>query len=418
MLKNKPHKAVFSPRTIFSLNPQGVLLGSVFFLFYFGLSAWLPFFNLYLKSRGFSGAQVGVVAGSYQAVLFFVVPIWGMLADRFGNKRLLMIVLFTAGLLIWNLRLIADYHLMIGYIILLAAMHHPLGTLSDSLAIGYVKHNPRAAFGQFRLWASLGWALGNLVMGRLLLSRSYTLMFSIAAAFYLAAWLLTDFFREQRSLSEPRSYKEAPRLFMQKQRIAFLLLLTLYGIAISPLYVFINLYYRDIGANNQIIGAAFAVQALSEVPFFLYGRALAARFGSGGLLVFSMVTAVGRLVLYGLIRHPLPALAVGLTSGITYSLFWIAIVDLMHDLTPEKYRSTAQSLLWAFHVGCGVTLGNLSIGLLSDYFHMQKIMLMAAALSAVVTVGMWTYLRRFNLLKRFRGPAIEVAELPHVVVQD
>ncbi len=391
---------------------QGVILGGVFFLLFFGLSAWLPFFNLYLKEvKGFSGSQVGVIAGAYQAVLFFVVPLWGILADRYGNRRVLRTVLLCAAALLAGLRLISTYHALILYVFCFAAVQHPIGSLTDSLAIGYVQRRPRAAFGQFRVWASVGWALGNIVVGQYLQNRPLSRIFGIGASFYALSLLLLLLFRESQPAPASRSTRELPRLVADPLLGPFLLLLLLYGIAISPLYVFINLYYHDIGADNRLIGLAFALQALSEVPFFFLGRRLLRRFGSGPLLLFSMGTAVLRMLLYGLIDNPVQALFVGLGSGITYSLFWIAIVDRMHALVPEKWRSTAQSLLWAFHVGCGVTIGNMTIGLLSDHFHMQTVMLMAAAMTAAVLLAAFVYLQRTRT-----APVVldEITELPPV----
>jgi len=216
-----------------------------------------------------------------------------------------------------------------------------------------------------------------------------------------------------------RSPSELKSLFANKKMALFLLLLLLYGTGISPLYVFINLYYRDIGAGNQMIGLGFALQAFSEVPFFFMGASLVKRFGAHKVLLFSMTTAVIRLVLYGIISHPIPALLIGLGSGITYSLFWVAIVDMMHGLIPEKWRATAQSLLWAVHVGCGVTIGNISIGILSDWFHMRTVMLMAGGVTSLVLLGMVGYFKSFRLSQL--EPLIvekEIVELPHVIAEE
>lgn len=401
---------------------QGVILGSVFFLFYFGLSTWLPFYNIYLKDKGFSGAQVGVIAGMYQSVLFFVVPVWGVIADRFGNRKVLHLVLLSAMMLIWGMRLISGYHLLIIYVMSLAFMHHPLGMLTDSLAIGYIKQHPRAAFGEFRVWGSVGWAIGNVVIGRFLVTHDLSLTFQIAAVIYGLTWLTVWMFHDNHpavAVQRRFSTGELKALFGNKKMLLFLLLLTLYGTSISPLYIFINLYYRDIGAGNQLIGLGFAIQALSEVPFFFWAKGLVNRFGTHKVLLFSMATAVLRLLLYGLTSHPTLALMIGVGSGVTYSLFWVAIVDMMHGLVPEKWRSTAQSLLWAFHVGCGVTIGNMSIGVLSDNFHMRTIMLLASLMSAFVLAGMYSYFRTYRLQQAAHSNAgEEIVELPHLLAEE
>ena len=384
-------------------NFKDIILSSLFFFFYLSLSAWLPFYNLYLKDIGFSGTQIGMVAALFQSSLFFVVPVWGMLSDRKGNRFVLQIALLMTSLVLYGTGYIPTFHLMLVYFFLLAFFHQPLASLCDSLALYYLHGHSRLSYGAFRVWGSPGWAVGTILLGRYLQTHDLKIIFTAGAGLYFITLLITLLFGksdEYRGIKQDFSVRHIVSVFGEKRIIYFLLLLILCGIGVAPLYVFINLYFRDIGGSNQIIGLAFAVQALCEIPFFFYGRRLVARFGSPKILLFVMFVAVLRLFGYSQIGDPIIAVIVGCAQGITLSLFWVSVTDFMGGLIPKEWRSTGQSLIYAFHLGAGATIGNMSIGRLSDFFPMQQVMLMAGCYSTIVLFVMFLYFSRFKLWRK------------------
>lgn len=363
-------------------------------LFYIGLAAWYPFYNLYLKDLGFTGTQIGLLAGVYQAMLFFVVPVWGVISDRRGNRNVLLLTILISMLFIFGFRYVQSYHLMFFYLFAMAFFHHPMGTLSDSLAIHHIHLYERGTFGGMRIWGSLGWAFSSTVMGWYLLSHPSKHIFTAAGGIYVLLLAVTLFIRSDRvePLQQSRfTLSEVRIIFGEKRILIFLFLLLFYGIAISPLYVFINLYFRDIGASNQVVGLAFASQAIAELPLFIYGHRFVRKFGAPRVLAGALIVAIFRMVAYSQISNPTLALLVSLAQGFSFSLFWVAVVDFVHALVPAKWRATAQSLIWAFHLGAGVTIGNVCIGRLSDLMHMQRVMLIGAGFAVLVLVGLGLY---------------------------
>ena len=378
---------------------KDILISFYFLIFYLSVSAWLPFYNIYLKDLGFSGTQVGIIAGVFQAASFFVIPIWGIFSDRKGVRSALFLALTMSTLLIFGFRFVHPFYAILGYMLVLALFHHPIGSMFDSLSIHNTQQGSRLSFGAMRVWGSVGWAIGSTIMGRYLIGHKLATIFPAASIFYLVT-LLSLFALGSRDTKEHQerdfAFRHVVKVFGKKKIFLLLILLTLYGIGISPMYVFINLYYRDIGAGNNIIGIAFAVQAISEVPFFFYGRRLVARFGAAGLLSGVIFAAILRLLAYGFISNPVTAVAVGVAQGATLSLFWVSIVDYMHRLIPVSWRSTGQALIWAFHLGAGVTIGNVLIGRLSDLIPMQHVMILAAGFTLFVFALFIIYFRVYD----------------------
>ena len=396
----------------FLITFKDILICLYFFIFYLSVSIWGPFFNIYLKDMGFTGTQVGIIAAVYQAALFFVVPIWGIFSDRKGIRVALIITLTMSSLLIFTLRYVHPFYAILGYMMILAFFHHPMGSLLDSLAIQQTQQTSRFSYGAFRVWGSIGWAIGCTLMGRYLITHELAHIFPIAAIFYFITLLSSLALKsEEKKEKQERDFvfSHLVAVFGKKQIMLLLILLIFYGIGISPLYVFINLYYRDIGASNNIIGIAFAVQALSELPFFFFGHKLVDRFGAEKLLLGVVLAAIFRMCIYGFISNPSIAVMLGLMQGITLSLFWVGIVSYLHPLIPVKWRSTGQSLIWAFHLGAGITIGNITIGSLSDHFRMQQVMFMGAGFSLLVFVMFIIYFKIYSTAKP--GAPIDVSKV-------
>ena len=394
----------FFSKTMSATPFRPLIIANIYFFFYLAMSLWLPFFNIYLLDSGYTGAQIGMITGVYQAMLFFVVPIWGVIADRFGNRLTLHIALFGALILLWFLSSVPTYTFLMIYMIGFAFIQHPIGTLIDSLAVTYVRSSRRLSFGHLRVWGSLSWAIGTVIMGRVLLSQDTAIIFRIAPILYGVTWMMVWFYSKPEGAQRIRiafNLSELKAIFANRRIVFFLILLSLLGIGLSPLYIFINLYYRDIGASNQLIGLGFSLIALSEVPIFFLGGRFVKRFGAQKVFLFAVFVAVVRLALFNIISNPVLAVFMGLAQGLTYSLFWIVVVEIMHDLVPPQWRATAQSLIWAFHIGIGITVGNIVIGWLSDFTAMQQVMLMASVFTLLVFIGIVFYFRAF-----FKSPAL------------
>ena len=332
-------------------------------------------------------------------MLFFVVPVWGILSDKKGNRPVLQFALFLSIILLWGFQYLSSFWAIISYIIFLAFFIHPNGTLLDSLAIAHLQQDHKHSFGAMRVWGSAGWAIGTIFMGRYLVSRDLHLIFPAASIALLLTFLTTFLVKTDKTdthLYKKLKLNQIVTVFGKKHIYLFFILLLLYGISVSPTFIFINLYLHDIGASNQLIGIVFAIHALSEIPFFFYGRGIVNRFGSKNVLLAIIWILVIRLFAYSIISTPIIAAFAGIFHGLTFSLFWLAVIDVVHKLIPQEWRATGQSLIWAFHVGAGLTIGNMMIGRLSDFIPMQKVMLLGALSTVVVGCATFIYFRAFK----------------------
>jgi len=149
---------------------------------------------------------------------------------------------------------------------------------------------------------------------------------------------------------------------------------------------FINLYYNDIGASASFIGWVFFLQALPEIPAYIVGTRIVKRIGAENMILLSMVVSLLRLVLYGLISIPEVAIFFSVFHCITIAFFLLGVVEYVDTRTPDHLRFTGQALIWAFHYGAGVSVGNIFLGYLRDATGMLKAMHIHALLALVILI--------------------------------
>jgi PPP family 3-phenylpropionic acid transporter len=228
--------------------------------------------------------------------------------------------------------------------------------------------------------------------------RNTGVIFNIASGMFLLLSLFNLFTLPARPVTNRSlvTFRSFGVFFRNVNLLLFLLIILLYGIAVSPLHQFINLYYRDLGADSSFIGWVFFIQAAFEVPTFLFGARLLKRIKPEWMIMTAMLVSAFRMLLYGWITSPELAISLSLLHGITIAFFLIGVVEYVQARTPDHLRTTGQALIWAFHYGAGVTFGNLLLGYLRDTTGMLKAMHIHAVLALIVITGAGLFFRFLN----------------------
>ena len=320
-----------------------------------------------------------------------------MLADKFGNNRIMLLLTSVAGLLVFFIGQTLAFHWMLVFIFMISIFHQPAGAVLDGMTLGFIRGNPNYSYGQFRLWGSAGYAVGSLAVGYF--ARQNTgIIFNISAVLFLGISIFNLFTLPARPVTDRSlvNFNSFSIFFKNRRLLMFLLIIFLQGIAISPLHQFVNLYYRDIGAGSSFIGLVFFVQAGFEIPSFLIGVRLVRRMKPERIILFSMLISALRMVFYGFISVPETAIFLSLFHGITIAFFLIGVVEYVQRHTPDHLRTTGQALIWAFHFGAGVTMGNLLLGFLRDHGGMQHAMHVHAVIAAIVFAFAGLFFYRFS----------------------
>jgi MFS transporter, PPP family, 3-phenylpropionic acid transporter len=361
---------------------------AIYLILYMAFATWRVYYNVYLEENHFSGVQIGVINALIQSTLFIVVPIWGVIADKRGIRPSLRIAVTVSALILLSLGYLLNFWVLMIVILLLTLFHHPIGPLTDALAVQFAVSDKKYNYGNLRMWGSLGWAIASILTGYAFKRLDLKYAFPLSGLLFLSSLFLLQTPKSPKTkLYHPHFQNISLReLAKNKALLFFIFILFIYGVACSPVNAYMNLYFTELGADNYTIGIAYSIQALSEIPFFLVGNYLLKRIGTRWVIIISMIVMLLRLFVYALFPDITTGIIMGALQGITLSFFLVGVVDFLHKQLPAGRHATAQSILWGLYFGLGHTAGNLIIGILKDTNGMIGVMHIFAYFTLAILV--------------------------------
>jgi len=372
------------------------LIKLLYFLLYASAASWMTYFYVFLEGeRALNGTQIGILAAMQQINNIIFLPLWGMISDRYGKRRIYLLLLFFTTFLLLGFLYHGGFVFYLCFIVLFSAINNPIGALIDSFAIDKAKEtHVESSYGKMRLWASLGWSISAFATGYLIKYSNINIIFPLASAFLLITWIVSYFYLNKKRVTQstvnPSISAIKELLTTNKNLLLFFIFLFFYYVLNAPTLMFINLYYKEIGASNSQIGIAFAVQSIFEIPFLFFGASLIKKFGIKRIIIFTLLVAALRMMLYGFTSNPWIAIAVGCSHGITLGLFLVAAIEYTHRIVPQSQNSTGQTLFYTF-LGLGTSIGNFLNGLMKDYLSLKHAMKIDAVLIILLVIGALFY---------------------------
>lgn len=347
----------------------------IYFFAYASWSAWWPLFTVFLQNAGLTGIQNGIVSSIAPVLMFFVQPIWGVVADRWGRKRVLILALLSSSLAILGYLWIRGFWPIFFLTTIFSILLNPVYPLVDSLALDSLGDKKEFRFGYLRIWGAVGWLSGAFLAGQITGDRQIITIFLLSAILLVLACLFAYRVKIEKNVkgSLDMSWRNLSQVLKNRQLLTFLAFILLVSVGLNGILTFYGIYMVEIGATRKLIGWAISLQGLSELPFYLISGIILLRFGMLRTIIFTFFVATIRALLYSTISTPTYVIAVELTHGLSLALLIVASVEYINHVVPSQWRATGQSLFWAAIYGAGSLFGNTGVGVLYDLMSMQKI---------------------------------------------
>lgn len=362
-----------------------------YFLTYSGFASWIILFNIYLADKlQLTGLQIGSIIALQQFNAIWVVPIWGLMADKFGKKKMYITSMLGSALALILFYFPFNYYTMLLCMLILSMFYPAISILIDSIALDHVMLSHKSDYGMLRLWASLGWAIGSFGIGKILNSQNIDYIFAIASTLLTITAFISVLGMKESTQINKSTVKLSHILLILKTHTRlrwYLLLILIAGVASSPTFLFVNMYYVEIKATYSQTGLAFMAQSLAELPVFYFAANIIRKYGTRNTLQFTFIILALRLAGYGLSESPITSVIIGISHGVTFALMYVAIITLVQSYFPSELRASGQSLVYSFYFGFGVVIGNLLIGYIKDHASMQQVMYIMSIVSALLVVS-------------------------------
>ena len=386
-------------------------LAAMMFLEYFIWGAWYVTVGTWLgRTQHFTGAEIGLVAGT-TAVGAIVSPfLAGWLADRFfATERVLMVLHLAGAVLLWLAARQTTFGPIYWLVLAYACVYMPTLALTNSLAFRQMK-DPKIEFGPIRVLGTAGWIVAGLTVGGLKWeATAMPLKLAAGCSLALAVYALTlphtpplttadadDNFQVRRIIPP-----EAVRLLKDKSFAVFVLASFLICIPLQFYYAFTNLFLNEIGivnaAGKMTLGQMSELGCMLLIPWFFR------RLGVKYMLIAGMSAWALRYALFafGNAGAGMGMLYLGiLLHGICYDFFFVTGQIYVDRKAPVAYRAAAQGMLTLITYGAGMFVGSYLSGWVVDRFATvaadgsaihawRPIWLISGGLSAAVLLLFW-----------------------------
>lgn len=348
------------------------------------------FLFLYLRRRGFTGTDIGILGATSALTGLMITPLIGVRFDSSHHRpRFLAGLAVSCGLAFVAYSLPLGPRQFVPIAVILAASWLPLIPLTDSLAFSkdVLGAAPRG-YGGYRRWGSIGFATAGVVVGAL--AKAFGLRIIFPA--YLTCALICAYL----SLGIPRAAIPAGDktlklgAVLDLLRIAefrrFLIIMLLSFAGGSACFSFRAIYLDSIGVPESVIGALYVLPIAAEVVCFSYARSLSERFGAMPLIAVGLSLSTARWWILSFMSYS-PLLFVTETlHGISFAVFYPAALTFIGRTVPTRLRGTAQILFFSSALSLGGTAGAYLGGRIFDLAGMLYILRIMGSLPAVAGI--------------------------------
>jgi len=367
-----------------------------FYFFYFAfVGMFAPYWSLYLKSIEFDAVQIGILM-SVQPVMRMLSPaLWGWLADRLGNRRLVVQIAALGSVLCYlGVFFTTQYYELLLVLALMSFFWSASMPLVEATTLTYLGKNT-ARYGRLRSWGSVGFIVAVLGLG---FAFDY-----IAISWILWAGLLTQLgilvFSHQIPATEVVAHHtdshSIMRIVRQPQVLALFGACFLMAVAHGPYYTFFSIYLVDHGYAKSVVGALWTLGVVCEIGVFFAMPWLMRHYSLPQMLMFSLALAAIRFLLIGWQVDTLWILLFAqVLHAATFGAFHAAAVALVHHFFRGRHQSSGQALFGSVTYGAGGMLGGLLSGPLWLHWGPGVMYSFSAGAALLGLVLMWWKLRK------------------------
>lgn len=340
-------------------------LTSFYFASFAALGIFLPYFNLYLLHLGFTPWQIGVLAALPPLLKILVPGGFGLMADRTGGGRGLIIAMSAATALAFACFLLTTtFWSLLAVMVVFAFVWAPVLPLVEATTLETVDRLKRFDYGRIRLWGSIGFIAATLAMGAWLkvAESDRVILYGILAGYAAAALAACGFPAARVAAGAPELRPSA--LGALRPLWTFYAACLLMQFSHGMYYGFFSIALEGRGWSASSIGALWAVGVAVEVLFMFWSARVMAWISPQILFVLTFAGAVARWGLMSVAPGTAGLVVAQALHALTFGAFHIAAVTLIHRTAPPSLRATGQTLYSSLAYGVGSAAGSLFNGAL------------------------------------------------------
>lgn len=360
-----------------------------FFIFYLLIfmsgGVFNTFLPLYFKEKGFDQTSIGTLLAIGPFIAILAQPLWGLVCDRAHTKnnvlRLLMIGSVISAIL---LRLNDSILYLCFGMAALAVFQSPIFSVNDSITLEYLQGS-KWNFGPIRMAGTIGFAAAALGGG--FFARKDTDIIFLLFAVVMIISAFTSLAIPKIKGHQSNGNKVSIWVIFKNREFVILMSLNLiFSITIGFNGNFFAIYYRQLGADNSLVGWVTFITAIAEIPFLFFADRILGRFGTKKILIVSLLVTSLRWFLQYVVTNVYGLLAINVLHGMNYIVFAYSLATYINDRMPKELRTTGQTINGLIAGGLAKIIASIGGGALSDAIGTRPIYLYMAILDLLGVV--------------------------------
>ncbi len=372
-------------------------LSRFYFVYYFFVGAFVPYWGLYLKSEQFTAADIGILMSLFQISRIFAPNFWGWLADHTGKRA--QWIQLTALLGLCGFTAVFWAHGFYWLFFVMAALSLFTSStlpLAESLTLAHLA-TTNGHYSRIRMWGSLGFIVASVILG-------YFIDFAgIRSLLWFLLIVQMVLLMLSRTLPDPKVVQHAHDQFSiwqvikQPNVIALLVGCSLMVTAHGVLYNFYSIYLSDHGYSKGLIGLLWSVGVICEIGIFMLMPKIMQHYSLKTILLISLALAVFRFCLIGFAIDNIWLLVLAQTlHAATFGSFHAASVEVITQFFNGRHQAKGQAIYNSVAYGIGGTIGGVAGGYALQYLGGQKTFMLAAIfpLIGILVIGLGLKLSR------------------------
>jgi PPP family 3-phenylpropionic acid transporter len=375
-------------------NPHSSLhsrLSRFYFIYYFFVGAFVPYWGLYLKSEQFSPADIGILMSLFQISRIFAPNFWGWLADHTGKRA--QWIKLTAFLGLCGFTAVFWAHGFLWLFFVMAALSLFTSStlpLAESLTLAHLA-TTNGHYSRIRMWGSLGFIVAAVILGYLIDFTGIKILLWFLLAVQMTLFALTYTLPDAKV--EPHAHDQFSiwQVIKQPNVLALLIGCALMVTAHGVLYNFYSIYLSEHGYSKGMIGLLWSVGVICEIGIFMLMPKMMARYSLKVILLISLVLAVVRFMMIGLAVDNIVLLLLAQTlHAATFGSFHTASVEAISQFFNGRHQAKGQAIYNSVAYGIGGTIGGVAGGYALQYIGGEKTFMLAAVfpLFGLLVIGL------------------------------
>lgn len=375
-------------------------LARFYFIYYFFVGLFTPYWGLYLQSLQFTTIQIGVLLSIFQFSRIFAPILWGWLADKTGRRAHWVRFISLIGLIGFIGIFFADsFYLILTIMMVMSIFTSSTLPLTESLTLLHLSSSKaNGNYSRIRLWGSIGFICASFSLGFIIdLKGINALIYAILLthivilffAMHMPEKIIKDVTIKKRSILT---------VILNPQVICILIGCALMVSAHGLLYNFYSIFLRENNYSNFMIGILWSIGVVCEILIFLFIPKILKVINIKQIILISLAFAVLRFFLIGSYTDNLLIIILAqMMHALTFGAFHVGSIHMIEYFFNEDHHARGQSIYNSITYGVGGTVGGIGGGVMINNYGADVTFTFSAILPllafAIIYFGLKTFPR-------------------------